>query len=140
MTLIRRARLAPDTILGIVALLAAVAWAFSTIRPGSQGTADAAVSSAPAPNVKYVFGDTATYTGSRIAIGFASCPDGQTVVGGGYWLSSSGVRVVRSRWTAGLDGWEVVISNQPPFPREEVSFIPYAVCAKPGVPVVLPKP
>ncbi len=140
MTRIRRIHVAPDTILGLVALLAAAFWAVSNVRTGGSGTADAAVAAAPAPNVKYVFGATRTYSGPRIDLAWVDCPAGQTVIAGGYWLNHSGVRVVRSRWSAELDSWEVAISNQPPFPRQEVDWIPYAVCAKPGVPLVLPKP
>ncbi len=140
MTRFRRIHLAPDTVLGLLALVVAAAWAFSNVQSMDDGAADAAIAGAPAPNVKYVFGATRTYDGPRISIGFVDCPKGQTAVAGGYWLNNSGVRVVRSRWTDELDGWEVAISNQPPFPRQEVDWIPYAVCAKPGVPLILPKP
>jgi hypothetical protein len=148
MTRFFRHRPALDTVLGLVAVVVASTWSVAVMH-AVGGDADesqiAAVSGAqpsgPPVNFTYVVGDAVKQPRPFIALAFADCPKGQVVVGGGYWTNNSALRIVASNPTPDRTGWRVALSNQPPFTKIENAMVaPYAMCAKPGVPIVLPAP
>ncbi len=147
MTAVLRYRPALDTVIGLVAVIVASLWSVVVINATDAADTDRAtvsngVAEAPAPKVNftYVVGNAVKLTSPFVKVAIAKCPAGQTVLGGGYWTNNAALRMVVSRPLDDTTGWAAGISNQPPFENIENAMVAaYAMCAKPGAPVVLPE-
>lgn len=133
-------RPAIDTIIGVTGLLVATGWSLSVISASPVEPSPAA-GAVPAPSVTYVVGPVATLSSPFVKVATAACPAGDSVIGGGAFSNDATLRLVVSRPTLNHDGWQAAISNQVPFDTIKPARVSaYAVCAKPGVLVVIPEP
>lgn len=128
-------RPAADTAVGAVALLIACAWsasvmqATSIVSTGLHGARS---------NLSYVIGETGELDNPFVDTAVANCPAGESVIAGGAWTNNAALRVVVNAPSDDHRYWIAGVSNQVPFDTVDAQFRAYAICAKPGVPVVAP--